>query len=180
MLSPEEFILSHADKPYNPVKAHEYYMRTRKLHPRKTGVSYTVSRGGGKTVKLSAKQLAEQQAYAAHRVSAIRDRLTKLNKLLAQKLHDEKQRERDAKKKPTSAEKHKAAQESKKYREKNQQKVKTAAKQAAAKKSHTTPSKTSKTPTTVTGLEDRILATKASLKSAVEKQRELASAHKNG
>lgn len=87
--------LLHAGEPYDPVKAHEYYIRTRHLKGRHKGrtvpvrahtrnisrdkaSSYTVRLSDGKTVVLTRQQLVEQQAYAAKRVAEIKTRLIEL------------------------------------------------------------------------------------------------------
>lgn len=183
-----EIVLEHAKKPYDPVKAHEYYMRTRKLHPRKKGVSYTVQRGNGRTVKLSAKELTEEKLYAQHRVTVIKGRLETLQSELQKKMAE-------TKKKPTAADKTKQKQESKKYRNAHKTEIANKEKQAAAKASPATSSSksgSSKTSTTTAGktttkksnttesLTTQIVNTRNELHAAVQKQRELASATRNG
>ena len=175
MISPEQFVLMHAAAPYDPVKAHEYYMRTRKLKPRQRSSksdSYTVNVGNSKTVKLSAQKLEEQKAYAEHRVSVIKDKLKGLNAQLKKKLAA-------ANKNPTAAEKSKAARESRQYRDKHKQELATKAKRAASSKPATSSKSSSKT-TTVATIKKNIVTTKASLKAAVAKQKQLATAKRNG
>ena len=175
MISPEQFVLMHAAAPYDPVKAHEYYMRTRKLKPRQRSSksdSYTVNVGSGKTVKLSAQKLEEQKAYAEHRVGIIKDKLKGLNAQLKKKLAA-------ANKKPTAADKSKAARESRQYRDKHKQELATKAKRAASSKPATSSKSSSKT-TTVATIKKNIVTTKASLKAAVAKQKQLATAKRNG
>lgn len=180
MKEAEEFVLKHAWAPYDPVKAHEYYMKNRKLHPRVKSARYEVKRSDGKTVTLSAKQLAEQKAYAEHRVSAIHDRLATLKKELVKKIDVTKK----SKAKPTAADKSKAARESRKYRDAHKQELKTKEKQAAAtsggSKSSSSSTTSKKSPETVDSLSTKIVSTKASLKAAVEKQRELATSKRIG
>ena len=179
-----EDVLQHASAPYDPVKAREYYLRTRKLKGRKKGsfeptsgnrnATYTVKTGsGGKgQVRLTAQQLTEQRAYADARVESISKKLKDLNDRLRKKMAAA----RKANKPPTAAEKAKAAREARKYRDKHKQEIKTKARQAAKK----APAKKSSSRDTVASLKKSIATTKASLKEAVAKQRSLAAAKKNG
>jgi multidrug efflux pump subunit AcrB len=180
-------ILMHDAAPYDPVKAHEYYLRTRELKGRRKAQSviskpqvrknnmpsvksptYTVNLGQGKTVKLTQRQLAEQQAYAAKRVNDIKTRLaelgTRLKKLMASA---------GSKKPLTAAEKQKAARQSKQYRQTHRQELKTKAKAAKTKTSATQRD-------SVAGLKVKINQVKGNLQAAVAAQRALASATKDG
>lgn len=191
MLLPNGDVLMHrADTPYDPKKAHEYYIRTRQLKGRKKGGAkptfgdatmrindtFSVKVGSGKTVKLTTQQLSEQRAYAAHRVGAIKKKLAVLNHELKKRVAEAKKAEKEAAKPDTAAEKHDKARESKKFRDKHKQELKNKAKQAADKKS------TTKKPTTdtVEGLKSTIKNVQKSLDAAVERQRALTSATKNG
>ena len=176
-------ILMHGPVPYDPVKAHEYYIRTRKLKgskPRLSVVSkpvtrrsptYSVRLSSGTTVKLSQNQLKEQQAYAAKRVGDIKKRLGELGTKLRQLRANAKR-----KKSPTAADKSKAARESRQYRQKHRQELATKAKTARAQKSSTR--KTSKDP--VAELEHKINQVKGRLQAAVETQRALITATRIG
>jgi hypothetical protein len=167
-------ILMHESAPYDPVKAHEYYIRNRQLRGRRSarGVvskpirerspRYAVRLSTGKTIQLSQNQLREQQVYAAKRVSDIKRRLSELGTKL-------RQLRADAKKKPTAAERSKAARESRQYREKHKQELSTKAKKARAKKSITRKDR-------VAALETKINQVKGRLKAAVETQRALSTA----
>lgn len=76
-------ILMHGRAPYDPVKAHEYYMRTRKLKGRKKGSStYTLKSSTGSEVTLTSKQLAAQKANAAERIAELQKKLTNLNSII--------------------------------------------------------------------------------------------------
>src|SRR4051812_6460516 len=99
----EVMVLLHGDTPYDPVKAHEYYIRTRKLkghrpgratpvraHVRKSP-TYTVSTKN-KQFKLTEKQLVEQRVYAAKRVSDIKNRLQDLSTKLHQLIEEAKKK----------------------------------------------------------------------------------------
>lgn len=182
MLEAEDFVLKHAWAPYDPAKAHEYYMRTRQLHPRAKSAKYEVKRADGKTATLNAKQLAEQKAYAEHRVTAIHEKLKTLKAELVKKIDATHK----AKAKPTAADKAKASRDAKQYRNSHKQELKTKAKQKAASSpqpkssSSSTSTTAKKAPETVDSLATKIVATKASLKAAVEKQRELATSKRIG
>lgn len=162
---------------YDPVKAHEYYMRTRELKGRRKGSPrFTVRGAHGETVELSGRQLAEQRAYAAKRVNDIKTRLSELSSRLTELRSAARTKEakskRDAKKAPTAAEKSKAARESKQYREKHQQKLATKRKSGSGSKSAKPKSETD----SVEALESKIAVVKSRLTAAVARQRALAAA----
>jgi len=133
----------HASAPYDPKKAHEYYLRTRKLKGRKKGASQPLATARVGTTKtapkivpkhtqieqLSPQQKAELRAYAAQRVQAAQQKVTELNKKLKEAMAEAK---KSADKKPTAADKHEKAREAKKYRQEHKQELKTKAKRAAA------------------------------------------------
>lgn len=177
MQLPDGSTLMHAEHaPYDPVKAHEYYMRTRQLKGRKKGSSQTVTvtTPTGKTVKMNPKQLAEQKAFAAHRVTEIKAKLTELNQKLKKKVAELKKAEADAKKPKSAADKHKEAQQAKKYRDKNKQKLANKRKESDSKKSDSTKDKPNTD--TLEGLKTAIAETKGRLTSALAKQRALSQA----
>ena len=197
MRLPDGTILMHARAPYDPVKAHQYYLRTRELKGRRKGrvqlptdksrpvvkpslskraETFTVKLDGGKTAKLTSQQLTEQKVYAAKRVADIKSKLAELNGLLKQRMAEARQAEAKAKKGPTAADKAEAARESKKYREKHQQELSTKRKAATEKK----PVPTKPTTDTVEGVKQVITEVQGRLKAAVERQRSLSSATKNG
>jgi hypothetical protein len=175
---------------YDPVKAHQYYIRTRQLKGRRPGAgtasvgrrtrssTYTV-RYGGQKVKLSQRELAEQTAYAARRVNSIKLRLAELTitlrKMRAEAGVKETETKRKAKKAPTAADKSKAARESKQYREKHKQELSTKSKRASKKRSAKSESDTD----AVAELEDKIAEVKSRLTAVVARQRALAGATKN-
>jgi hypothetical protein len=196
-------ILMHEAAPYDPVKAHEYYIRTRKLKGRKKGTtmppvvkrqsavrkapagSFSVTLGSGRTIHLSAQQLNEQKAFAAKRVQDIKQRLSDLNEKLRKAKGAAKKREatrkKNANKPQTAAEKAKAARSSKQYRAKHKTALKTKAAQAKSKsgsKSTTTKS-TSSTSTSAAHIQGQIAVAKRSLATALSVQRALAGATKN-
>jgi hypothetical protein len=181
----------HKGAPYNPVKAHEYYIRTRQLKGRMLGRtertktsdgplvkkagSYTVKMPTGSSVKLTQQQLTEQRAYVAERISNIKKMLSDLNSQLKEKMVAATEAEAKSKKPPTAAEKADAARESKKYKAKNQQKLASKAKAAANKADGSKPKAD-----TVDGLKRQISQVQGRLKAVVKKQRLLSSATKSG
>lgn len=176
-------MLMHSNTPYDPAKAHEYYEKHKHLHPRAPGhATYTVKSKTGRTYRVTAEQLAEQKNYAAHRVAQIKKNLSDLAVLLRDKMEKAKEAEKKAAKPPTLAEKAQAAREAKKYRDSHKQEISNKAKRADSKSgggSSATKKSAGKTDT-VESLKADITKTKASLKDAVAKQRELATAKKNG
>lgn len=178
MRLPNGTILMHAKAPYDPVKAHEYYLRTRKLKGRKKSDTYTVNLGNNKTVKLTSKQLIEQKAYAAERIAKIKKNLAELNSKLKEAMREAVKKKaiskREAAKPPSAAEKSKAARESRQYRDKHKQKIATATKKTVSER------KKSESIDPVAQLEGRIEKIRVSLKAAVARQRALAGATRNG
>lgn len=193
MRLPDGTILMHAGAPYDPVKAHEYYIRTRHLKGRRHGRSvpvrahtrnlkagsYTVRLPNGKTVTLTRQQLVEEQVYAAHRVTQITNRLHELGDKLKKMLHEAETKKANANKKPTAADKRKAAQKSKQYRQKHKQQLANKAKQA---KSKTPPKKKTTThhTDTVAEIKSKITTIKTRLQDAVNIQRALIAAKPRG
>jgi len=184
-------ILMHAGAPYDPVKAHEYYIRTRHLkgrHPSRSVVvrshtrnlakgNYTVRLSNGKTITLTRQQLIEQDVYAAKRVADITNRLHELSDKLKNMLHEAEKKKATANKKPTVADKRKAALKSKHYRQSHKQTLANKAKTQKAKH----PAKkatTSKDP--VVELKNKITEIKGHLTAAINIQRSLFAAKKNG
>lgn len=109
---------------YDPAKAHAYYMKNRKLTPRKHGVEKSSS--GSTRFSLSSKlkqkvkppPLTKMQAQAAN----LKLRLDKLKTLLdglVAELRDRKASAAKAAEPKSAAEKSKAARESAKYYDKN-------------------------------------------------------------
>jgi hypothetical protein len=189
MKLPDGSVLMHRSAPYDPVKAHEYYIRTRKLKGRKANVALPVTvpttskrsksfqvNLGGKSVKLSEKQLAEQKAAVEKSINEIKKNLAKLGDKLKEAMADAKAKQatsrRNANKKPTAAEKSEAARESKKYREKHQQEIGSKSRSRGKKESSSSTSKTDP----VAELEDKIVEVKDRLTAAVAKAQALAAA----
>lgn len=183
----EVMVLLHGNTPYDPVKAHEYYIRTRKLkghrpgrvtpvraHVRKSP-TYTVTTKN-KQFKLTEQQLVEQRAYAAKRVAEIKIRLKDLSTKLHQLMAEAKKKKAAANQKPTAATKQKSAQKSKQYRQKHKQVLANKAKAVKAK----TPKKSATHKDPVVELENKIIKVKNHLTQAIETQRALIAARKNG
>lgn len=183
MRLPDGTTLMHGVAPYDPQKAHEYYLRTRELKGRKPGRgqdpmgSHTTRAARAAVSKTTAVKptpqvLAAQKKAADERVASIKGKLAALNAKLKVKMAAAREAERKEKAGPTAAEKSKKAKESKKYRDKHKQELKTAAKKAgkkeAAKKGGSEP--------TVDELKTKIAEVKGQLAAAVERQRQLTKA----
>ena len=200
MQLPDGTTLMHGSAPYDPVKAHEYYIKNRKLKGRKPGEedlakdkkpkssgSFTV-KSNGKTYKLSSQQLTEQKAYAAQRVMGIKKKLHKLNVELKKKMAEAKKTEtetkktaKEAKKPDSAAEKSSKAKDSEKYRDKNKQTLKNKSKKAASEEKTESGEKSDKKSGTdsVESLKKTIEGAQKNLKDALNRQRALSTATKN-
>lgn len=177
MRLPNGTILMHGRAPYDPVKAHEYYIRTRHLKGRKQGApTFKVSKPSGKTVILTSRELTEQRVYAAKRINNIKLKLAELNSKLRVALREARDKkaksEREAKKPPTAAEKAESRRESKKYRAKNRQ-------QLANKRKSAARTEKSKEADPVELLQKRVGEIKKRLSAAVAIQRALTGATRN-
>lgn len=171
---------------YDPVKAHQYYLRTRKLKGRKKGrVETPVGRAGsvvktalaspaGKKPVSNNPQLQRQRQQAAARVDTLRKKLSELNTRLKEKMAEAREAEQKEKKGPSSSEKREAAERSKDWRAKNQQKVKQQEKQRAAKeKNQPETKKSGGGEDSIEGIRTAITNVKAALDKAVARQRAL-------
>ncbi len=95
METPEEFILQHSTAVYDPIKAHEYYLKTRQLKGRKTGtvIPSTSSRGTASPkvapqqpkviAKVQVKTPEQQRKEVEARVKALKGKLEKLHTILS-------------------------------------------------------------------------------------------------
>ena len=132
MLSPEDFIdglLMHADPPpYDPVKAHQYYLRTRELKGRQPGkaipptvgrppkaIAKSIVHPAAKVIKPPPKPVVKKPAApkkqsTADQVAALQTRLTTLRKVLADLVQQAKARSGVASKSTSPAKKETAAQ----------------------------------------------------------------------
>lgn len=181
MLLPNGEVLKHEDAPYDPVKAHDYYIRTRHLKGRRAAQDFSVTTQYGRTETLSPQELQEQRAYASHRVSVITTKLSDLKTKLAAAIAEAAKT--TTPKTKTAADKTKAAAKAKTYRQSHEQTIKTKATEKSATKTAatTTTKKTStSTGTDINSLQDKIAVTHQNLLDAVAKQRRLAAAKKTG
>lgn len=179
MKLPDGSILMHGPTAYDPVKSHQYYLRTRQLKGRKKAAGdFTVKTRTGATRQVSQKELTEMKALAEKRVGEIKQNLAKLSAELKKAMREAEQKKskshREAKKPDTAAEKSKAARESKQYRKKHQQKIATKRKAGGGSKK----SESKKDP--VADLQKKVTEVKARLSAAVERLRSLSSAVQNG
>lgn len=104
-MKPEEFIMIHAAVPYDPVKAHDYYLRNRKLKGRRPGAKVPPKKLTGdlanevtdtvvrpefrgkfipKGTPKSAVITTERQLQVEARVKELKGKLTILNAILKQ------------------------------------------------------------------------------------------------
>lgn len=147
MKTPTEFQISQLAHVYDPVKAHQYYLKTRKLKgrkpgkgddPKSPGFSNSLKVGATKAKRSHDAKIRQRKELAAA-IRNLEDKLKKLEALIRKKQHEESADNREAKAKKeraakekdkpkTAAEKAEIARENKKYREKNQQKLKSDAK----------------------------------------------------
>jgi hypothetical protein len=174
---PSEYELQQLMHDYDATKAHEYYMRTRKLKGRKKGSSQQPSLRESRQQAVSPR--AKQKRELAARIQNLDKKLKDLEALIRKKEHEEasenrkgkakKERAAKAKDKPQSAaEKAKAAREAKKYRDKHQNKLAAKAKQASGKsggstKKATKDSSVSELKTLATKVKGQIAVAKAKL-----------------
>lgn len=194
MRLPDGSILMHdAVHAYDPVKAHQYYLKTRELKGRKKAGATLLApstpkgqfvgtpgkpKGPAKGLpsvpakKLDPKKVAAQRKAAVERVKKIKKQLAELNDRLKEKMAEAKAAEAKAKKGPTTAEKAEAARDAKKYRDKNEQKIANKAKKASA--AEKTPDKPKED--TVESLRGEIAEVKGRLTAAVTKLRTLTAA----
>jgi hypothetical protein len=143
MRTPSEFQLEQLMHAYDAAKAREYYLRTRKLKGRKKGsdnlmVGKKIVSGpqmGQKKMIKPKRSSTKQKKLLQEQIKNLEGKLVKLEKLIRTKMREEASEDRKGKAKKeraakesdkpdTAAEKAENARENKKYREKNQQKLK--------------------------------------------------------
>ena len=92
MTPPDDSALLHARAPYDPAKAREYYLRTRKLKGRRS-VRVVAPKGKGRphAVPVPVKKSNRQAELKAER-AALEKRLDRLRDILAQKVKAAKSR----------------------------------------------------------------------------------------
>jgi hypothetical protein len=138
MRLPTGEVIMHAGQPYDAQKAHEYYMRTRKLKGRKRGSTPPPTGGDRQPAGPAAR--AQRKKELQQKVQNLEEKLKKLEALIRKKESEarksEAKKERKAKeadKPDTAAEKAEKARDAEKYRKKNRQKLKAKAKRARGK-----------------------------------------------
>lgn len=186
MKLPDGTTLMHASAPYDPVKARQYYLRTRKLKGRKKAAAAPPKLGGlgsrsgfakakprpTQIADLTPQQKRELQVVARARVQSAQKKLNELNRKLKDKLAEAAKAEREAKKPKSASEKSKDAREAKKYRDKHKTEIstKSKAKRGAAKAS----GKDTSSNDSVEGLKKQIATAEKALATAKAKQKALA------
>lgn len=137
MKTPTEDQLNHMVGRYDPAKAHEYYMRTRKLHPRQKAAPPPTVAGGvhPRRAKGSSPRAKQKRELASH-IQTLETKLQKLEFLIKKKEAVLKKNAAGAKAKANANKKTKSqiALKSKQYRQKHKQALKIKAKAAAAAK----------------------------------------------
>ena len=203
MRTPTEFELSQLahislGAVYDPVKAHEYYERTKKLKGRKrgqadtprsrlTGLSGAMATGrdprtGKAMPQIHREARAKQRKALSDAIQSLSKKLDRLEARIRELSHEEasedrkgaakKERAAKEREKPdTAAEKAEKARESKKDRAKNQQKEKSKAKEASDKSGGGSSSKKKSGSKTSQISELRAQATKVKGQIAVAKQK---------
>lgn len=128
MRLPNGEVIRHAGEAYDPAKAHEYYMRTRKLKGRKKG-----SGDDPTSPRVPAQDPQARKQQLAQRIENLEGKLTKLNVLIREKKAALKRSQKEQAKPDTAAEKADKARDAKKYRDKHKQELKTKAKRERGK-----------------------------------------------
>jgi hypothetical protein len=193
MQTPTEFELQHlfSNVAYDPVKAHEYYEKHKKLKGRRTGQAAeqtTLARAKasadprkGKTKKqIHQNARTRQRQELSKQILGMQERLSKLEALIKKRSHEEASEDRKGKakkeraakenEKPKSAaEKAKAARESKKDRSKHQQELKTKAKKKDSKSGGSKKDGKKSGKHTVSELKVRVQAVKGQIAAAKQK-----------
>lgn len=179
MRLPDGTTLMHAGQPYDPAKAHDYYLRTRKLKGRKKGAAPTTGKPvpGAKGVKPVQKkkksdpaEITKLKAHTAARVAVLKKKLHQLQTELKKRMAEA---EKSAKKKPTAADKHAKARDAKQYRDKHKQQLKTKAKKAAGSGGGSSKPKAQGQQEGIDHLKKTIDDVKTKLTAAVARQRAL-------
>jgi chromosome segregation ATPase len=163
MRLPDGTLLMHGATEYDPRKAHEYYLRTRKLKGRQPG---RMDVSGGARAPSASQDLSKKRKAASERVKALKDKLTKLKAELRKRKGEAEVKRQEAAKPDTAADKAEKARDSKKYRDKHKQELKTKAKKDDDKK-------TSEKGGSVADLEKAIDGLEKKLAAAVARQRAL-------
>jgi hypothetical protein len=126
--------LFHYAVGYDPIKAKQYYERTKQLKGRQRGSSED-PRTGKTREEIAKGARTRQRKELTERINSLSKKLDKLEALIKERESKEKSEDRkgkakkeraakEAAKPDSAAEKAEAARESEKYRDKNQQKLK--------------------------------------------------------
>lgn len=180
-------------RPYDPVKAHEYYMRTRKLKGRPQGSSEIIdprSRAGsstsGKGPKKSGSELVQPKGPSREELEAQKDalqkRLLRLKEELRKLVRAAKTRsgivEKEPEKKSSESKKNKESDEKKESEPEKEEKLTSSEKKEKAKKARETYEKEKKkspTPSSeIAALERQIQDVRKRIKAALEDARKKA------
>lgn len=191
MRTPTEFELQHAVV-YDPVKAHEYYERTKKLKGRRRRRSdppiQVVRRSATRPVQVGRRPPGQESRDAKirqrqelkTRIQSLERKLKLLEIKIQEREHEEaredrkgtakKERARKEREKPTTAaEKAKKARESEKYRKKHRQELKS--KRDSGKSGGGSTDKKTAGAKTESASQLKVLATKVKGQIAVAKQK---------
>lgn len=136
MKLPSGEVIMHEGRPYDPAKAHEYYMRTRQLKGRKKGQAQQPSGQGRQRVATPNANRQRAKQELSRRITTLEGKLHQLEELIKTKeaaLKRGQEARQNKNKKPTAADKSKAARESKQYRQKHKSELAAKAKAAAKK-----------------------------------------------
>jgi Tfp pilus assembly protein FimV len=144
MRTPTEYELKHFSLGYDPLQAHQYYLRTRKLKGRHRGSGEQPTGFARANARRHEAAKPRQRKELQGRIQSLEKKLNQLEALIRKKEHSESREDRKGKAKKeraakerekpkTAAEKAKAARENKKFREKHRQEQKTKAKEASNK-----------------------------------------------
>jgi len=128
-MSPVNRLLTHYAIGYDPTKAHDYYMRTRQLHPRQ---KEAVQPAGSHTIPGAKKvtpEIMKQRAEVAQEVSSLQKKLGELNAALKVALSKEGKHKLS----PSQAKARKKAS-SKKYQQSHKSQIKNKARSARLSK----------------------------------------------
>jgi hypothetical protein len=117
--------------------------------------------------KLTPRERATQLKTVSRRISSLKAEIRDLERKLREQEAETRKSQTKAKKGPTQADKSKSAREAKKYRDKNQQKLKSRAKTGDTKK------ESAKKKDSVAALRDKIATAKGALEIQLLRQREL-------
>jgi chromosome segregation ATPase len=173
----QEFIDKQLQHAYDPLKSHDYYLRTRKLKGRKKGSERPAAGRNNAATKLTTprKTSTQKREETKARVEAIKNRLERLKEVLAQ-LVDEAKARSGIETKPASAKKAEPDKSPAKEKPKSAQDKKEEAKKARdqyQKEHKQTPNQELESlQTQLKSVEEKIQKARATLKDSVNKARQ--------